>query len=288
MSETAAPEPYRTRLSIVLARAAPKAVILRRGPRTHWHLIDWDLATDVLTPGQWMKGEVILCDLSPDGRKLIYFASQYHRPGMAWRRSPAGPFDPLATRPIRRLRKGRKLPRYMRGAPERAPAARLDETWTAISTPPYFSALALWPAFGRWTGGGFFETGRMVYIREPLDRMTAIEHVAIPDGIQVQSYGSMTVEELSRRFTSSRPEPPSAELVDGQREALLAAGARWVDFIVPRSEAELLFACDGCLYRLMGWRDVRPERYLAEARHIADFRDMRFTLVSPPEWAMQW
>jgi hypothetical protein len=152
----------------------------------------------------------------------------------------------------------------------------------------HLGALALWPAFGRWTGGGFFETGRTVYIREPLDRMTAIEHVAIPDGIQVQSYGSMTVEELSRRFTSSRPEPPSEELVDGQREALLAAGARWVDFIVPRSEAELLFASDGRLYRLMGWRDVRPERYLAEATQIADFRDMRFRLVSPPEWAMQW
>lgn len=288
MSGTAAPAPYRTRLSIVFARAAPKAVILRRGPRTHWHLIDWDLTTDALTPGQWMKGEVILCDLSPDGRKLIYFASQYHKPGMAWRRSSAGPFDPLAARPIKKLRKGRKLPRYLRGPVGRALPARLDETWTAISTPPFFTALALWPAFGRWTGGGFFETNRTLFIGEPLDRMTAIENVPFPKGIQVRSYRDMTAEELSGRFTGCRPEAPPADLVNGQRDALLSAGAGWVDFIFPRSERELLFACDGCLYRLVGWRDVHPERYLTEATQIADFRDMRFALVPPPDWAMRW
>jgi len=288
MSEAAVPAPYRTRLSILFARAAAKAVILRRGPRNHWHLIDWDLTTDALTPGQWMKGEVILCDLSPDGRKLIYVASQYHKPGMAWRRSPAGPFDPLAAKPVRRLRKGRKLPRYLQESVERAPPARLDETWTAISTPPYFTALALWPAFGRWTGGGFFETNRKVFIGEPADRMTAIERVPLPRGLEVISYKSMGPEELSAHFAASRPAAPPAALVDGQRAGLLAAGAGWVDFVFPRSERELLFGCDGCLYRLMGWRDVRPERYLAEARLIADFRDMRFTLVPPPDWAMRW
>lgn len=290
MSGPAAPAPYRTRLSILFARAAPKAVILRRGPRTHWHLIDWDLTTDVLTPGQWMKGEVVLCDLSPDGRKLIYFASQYHKPGMAWRRSSAGPFDPLATRPIQRLRKGRKLPRYLRGAGAtgRASPARLDETWTAISTPPFFSALALWPAFGRWTGGGFFETNRTVLIGEPPDRMTAIAHVPFPGGFQLHSYKDMSADELGARFAGCRPEPPPADLVTRQRDALLAAGAGWVDFVVPRSERELLFACDGRLYRLMRWRDVSPDRYLADATQIADFRDMRFALVPPPDWAMRW
>lgn len=288
MPGPAAPAPYRTRLSILFARAAPKAVILRRGPRTHWHLIDWDLTTDALTPGQWMKGDVILCDLSPDGRKLIYFASQYHKPGMVWRRNVAGPFDPLATKPIKRLRKGRKLPRYLRGAIERATPARLDETWTAISTPPFFSALALWPAFGRWTGGGFFETNRALLIGEPPERMTAIENVPFPEGIQLHSYKGLSAEELGGRFAGCRPEPPPAALVSSQREALLAAGAQWVDFVFPRSERELLFACDGRLCRLTGWRDVRPERYLAEAVQVADFRDMGFTLVSPPEWAMRW
>lgn len=288
MSEAAAPAPYRTRLSILFARAAAKAVILRRGPRNHWHLIDWDLTTDALTHGQWMKGDVVLCDLSPDGRKLIYFASQYHRPAMAWRRSQTGPFDPVAARPIKKLRKGRKLPRYLQGSVERAHPARLDETWTAISTPPYFTALALWPAFGRWTGGGFFETNRKVFIGEPADRMTAIEHVPLAQGVEFVSYRSMSAEALGAHFMGCRPAAPPPALLDSQRAGLLAAGAQWVDFVFPRSERELLFGCDGCLYRLMRWRDVRPECLLAEASLIADFRDMRFTLVPPPDWAMRW
>lgn len=285
MSGPVAPEPYRTRLSIVFARAVPKAVVLRRGPRTHWHLIDWDLTTDTLTPGQWMKGDVMLCDLSPDGRKLIYFASQYHKP---WRRNPAGPFDPLAAKPITKLRKGRKLPRYLRGAVERPHPARLDETWTAISTPPFFTALALWPAFGRWTGGGFFETNRDVYIGEPQDRMTPIAHVPVPHGLHMHSYRSLDAETLGALFAGSRSPAPPAAQIDQYRAALVAAGARWVDFVVPRSDDELVFACDGCLYRLRGWQKKAPERTLSEATRIADFRDMKFTLVAPPTWAMRW
>ena len=71
-------QPYRTRLEIVFAASAPKAVILRRGPRRHYHLIAWDLKSNTFTHGQWMKGAVRLCDLSPSGDKLLYWAAQYH------------------------------------------------------------------------------------------------------------------------------------------------------------------------------------------------------------------
>lgn len=33
-------------------------------------------------------------------------------------------------------------------------------TWNAVSRPPYFTALALWPNLGAWGGGGLFETDR--------------------------------------------------------------------------------------------------------------------------------
>ncbi len=45
-------EPFRTRIDVLFARDAQKAVILRRGPKRHFHLIDWDLKTDTLTYGQ--------------------------------------------------------------------------------------------------------------------------------------------------------------------------------------------------------------------------------------------
>ena len=72
------PSPYRTRLQVLFAAEARKAVILRRGPRTHYCLINWDLETDTFTEGQWMKGNIKLCDLSPTGDKLIYWARQEH------------------------------------------------------------------------------------------------------------------------------------------------------------------------------------------------------------------
>lgn len=56
---------------MLFASRAPVAVILRRGPRTHWQLILWDTRRDTFTPGQWMKGLVKLMGLSPSGDKLI-------------------------------------------------------------------------------------------------------------------------------------------------------------------------------------------------------------------------
>lgn len=38
------------------------------------------------------------------------------------------------------------------------------DTFTAISRPPYFTALALWPAHGTWGGGGFFAADRRVIL----------------------------------------------------------------------------------------------------------------------------
>ncbi len=83
---TATGYPYRTRLRVLFAAEARKAVILRRGPRTHYCLINWDLETDTFTEGQWMKGNIKLYDLSPSGDKLIYWARQEHPSAVARRR----------------------------------------------------------------------------------------------------------------------------------------------------------------------------------------------------------
>ncbi len=36
--------------------------------------------------------------------------------------------------------------------------------WTAISRPPYLTALALWPKGDCWHGGGLFETNKQVWL----------------------------------------------------------------------------------------------------------------------------
>jgi hypothetical protein len=286
------PEPLgqvRTRLSVLFAAASPRAVILRRTPRTQWRLISWDLSTDTFTPGQWMRGLVRLCDLSPSGDKLIYWAAQHHRSGMRrmTARPRAGkPYDPLSVPPSKAPRPGRRIPRYMQHFPpgKRAPA-RLDTTWTAISTPPYFTALALWPAFGHWTGGGLFQSDRNILIQEPENRMVPIENVAIPQHYRIGCwFGSSHGLNPSARGPSEGTNLQSGSFW----QALTDTGAFWIEWVHVDPRGDLLFACDGCIYRLQRWEKVAPTDYLPKARRIADLREMQFESVAAPPEAMKW
>lgn len=68
-----------TRLFFMVAREARIAVVLRRGPAKQVQMLRWDLASDVITAGQWLSGRVYneRCDLSPDGRLFVYFAGKF-------------------------------------------------------------------------------------------------------------------------------------------------------------------------------------------------------------------
>ena len=91
----------------------------------------WDLNTDEVAPGQWIRARVNVrnCDVTPDGRLLV---AGLYDPGS--RREPAGE------------------------------NSYLTEGWTAISRPPYFTALALW--FDGCGGGGYWSTARDLHLFE--------------------------------------------------------------------------------------------------------------------------
>ena len=93
------------RLSVLLARSAPDAVVLRRGPTRWVQLLRWRTDCDRFEPGQWFKGRVYdrRSDLSPDGSLLIYFASKFNGRTLADR--------------------------------------EYTYAWTAVSRPPHFTAL---------------------------------------------------------------------------------------------------------------------------------------------------
>lgn len=52
------------------------AIVLRRGPADHVATIGWNRADNAFQMGQWLvgRGHEYRCDLSPDGRHMIYFA----------------------------------------------------------------------------------------------------------------------------------------------------------------------------------------------------------------------
>lgn len=122
------PTPH-CRISLIFAEEAPIAVILRRGPSKWVEMIKWHTQEDRFEHGQWFNGRIYSerCGLSPDGTLLVYFAAKY------------------GTR--------KRNPEY-------------SDTYTVVSKPPFFTALAMWPQGHTWGGGGKFidnKTLRLAY-----------------------------------------------------------------------------------------------------------------------------
>lgn len=74
------------RLYVHIARDAPVAAVLRRGPNRHTALLKWDLTTDTITLGQWVNARIYerRCDISPDGKYFLYFAARHKAPLSSW------------------------------------------------------------------------------------------------------------------------------------------------------------------------------------------------------------
>lgn len=105
------------RLTVLAARDADVAVVLRRGPTDWVRLHRWHTGTDEIEDGGWLHARVSSrrVDLSPDGRLFVAFVAAHGR-----------------TAEVRR------------------------DTWVAVSRPPWWRALALWFDGTTWSFGGFF------------------------------------------------------------------------------------------------------------------------------------
>ncbi len=135
------------RLDFVFAATASLAVILRRGPSRSVKMLLWHTNTDRFEDGEWWRGRVYedKCGLSPDGRLFVYF-------GYRWK------------------------PRYI---PEEVFA------FTAVSRPPSFRAIALWPAGDTWGGGGHFADNKHLVLNYGEGALPEPHPSYLPRGFQV-------------------------------------------------------------------------------------------------------
>ena len=69
-------QPPPVRVTVLLAKAAPKAVIIIRKRAKLFHIVQWDYEKNEIERGSWFKGNIYVdrCDVSFDGKHLVYFA----------------------------------------------------------------------------------------------------------------------------------------------------------------------------------------------------------------------
>lgn len=63
-------------------------------------------------------------------------------------------------------------------------------TWTAISRPPYVTALALWPNMGTWGGGGLFESEYSLLLNHNALHRTLADGFQLPKQMRVHPLGA--------------------------------------------------------------------------------------------------
>jgi len=157
--------PVPCRLYVVLARETPVGVIFRRGPSKWVQIIHWDTDRDTFTPGQWFHGRIYekRSDISPNGKLLIY----------------------VTMKPSARTRHD----------------SEYTDSWTAISKPPYLTALALWPCRSS-VGGGLFLSNTEVWLNHYGRAEPHPTH--LPRGLKVGTRGQDVLEEDMRHYRLER------------------------------------------------------------------------------------
>lgn len=63
-------------------------------------------------------------------------------------------------------------------------------SWTAVSKPPFLTALALWPKGDAWGGGGLFENENKILLNHRAEEMKLAEGFSLPKDVQIEPFGA--------------------------------------------------------------------------------------------------
>jgi hypothetical protein len=186
-------------------------------------------------------------------------------------------------------------------------------TWTAVSRPPWLTALALWRNGEAWGGGGLFEDEDTIALNHraagPPDKGRVPHPIRVGlfpgagSGEDWPIYGARLARDgwtLVQTGIYARPSPIDSGmrlemriLQRGQRQgpwyridhALISGGGEavladtdWADW---DRNGDLLYARDGCLYRA-------PRGDLANMRQLIDLNGLAFEARPSPESARHW
>lgn len=179
-----------------------------------------------------------------------------------------------------------------------------ENAWTAISRPPYFTALALWFKSSTYYGGGLFEDSKSILLNDidehrysdrfPKPKLKVGSFVAssdhteelrmVRDGwrterarakprVLTKSVDGLEVTEMLKTKSSMEVRTYTAS-IDGQ--PIDVQGAKQVDIDAPR--ARIIYTVNGKIFAADG----------TTIKEVADLADNQFEPIPPPEWATVW
>jgi hypothetical protein len=260
-------------MCVLLAREADVGVILRRGPTQWWRVTLWDTKRDTFEGGQWFRGRIYpeKCDVSPNGKLFIYFAGQFH---------------------TRNADKGYR------------------DTWTAVSRPPFLTALTLWPIGDTWAGTGVFIDNYTVSViafapqhhpKHPLGPLTLVDDAQIADNrpqpswnhgwrpaepaseprsVSVKSCGDLILGREVHKFSASRIRKPYA-IYRKNGDLLTLFEAHWADW---DQQGRLVVTVGG---RVLVGELTKKKRKL-RWRQLAAMHEEKPIRMEAPDWAQRW
>lgn len=291
----------RSRISVLFAAEAPNAILLLRRGKDHHHFIKWDVENNTFIHGQWMRGGIVLCDLTPDGDKILYFATQYHKPLQQVSLPATNPlFSGGSLKEIyayglkhqKKKRPNRKIPTYMGGAksPGNTVPKPSSQTWTALSKSPYFTALAFWPADGTWTGGGVFNGSHGVDLFEDEHSLVPHNKQILPKYFETRSIGAHSggiPVEMVKRCAIAPSDTMTDKLLELSSQ-LEKQGLARCDWVFEYGRDKLLFSGEGRLFSLNGWSQCKAGQLLETADLVADFSKLEFEELRAPDNMQSW
>ena len=106
-------------------------------------------------------------------------------------------------------------------------------SWTAISRPPYFTALALWPKGDAWGGGGHFASRDHILLNHWGNQMQPAEDFSVPNWLRVEPFGDRSGRGEDNPIWAERLSRDGWVRVSEGKTTERAGADVWIDFDPP-------------------------------------------------------
>ena len=158
-------------------------------------------------------------------------------------------------------------------------------SWTAISRPPFFTALALWPKGDCWGGGGQFATERKIVLNHRAHEMKLADDLHLPKSLRVEPFGSHSGWGEDSPLHEATLEREGWQLTNaGKAVEHSFNGPIWYTFDPPQTWSKVQPGTNGCSLRFMltGYHRRGGPNRVTEAAVVNGDRELK---LGEPDWA---